>query len=84
MIRVKRIKFKMYGFHLPNTITITNFLLAFPYIIGSYMVLPYIILFTNNECLILHRKAFRADYISRSAKICAPSSARIPAVLLEF
>jgi hypothetical protein len=47
------------------------------------MVLPYIILFTNNEW-ILHRKAFRADYISRSTKICAPSSAQIPAELLEF
>jgi hypothetical protein len=46
------------------------------------MVLPYII-FTNNEW-ILHRKAFRADYISRSTKICAPSSARITAVKIFF
>ena len=30
------------------------------------------------SCLI-HHKAFRADYISRSTKICAPT-ARIPAV----
>ena len=32
---------------------------------------------TNNGCLILHHKAFRADYNSRSAKIGAPSTVRI-------
>ena len=31
----------------------------------------------NRKINILHHKAFRADYISRSIKICAPSAARI-------
>ena len=38
---------------------------------------------SNNECLILHHKAFRTDYISRSTKIDAPSAAEI-LVLREF
>ena len=38
---------------------------------------------TNNKCLILHHKAFRADYILRSTKIGAPSAAQI-LVLREF
>ena len=38
---------------------------------------------TNNKCHKFHRKAFRADYISRSTKIGAPSAARI-VVLREF
>ena len=36
-----------------------------------------LICITNNESLILHHKAFRADRNSRSTKIYAPSAARI-------
>ena len=42
-----------------------------------------LICITNNECLILHHEAFRADFNSRGTKIGAPSAARI-LVLLEF
>ena len=38
---------------------------------------------TNNECLILHHKAFRADYNLHSNKTGTPSAARI-LVLHEF
>jgi hypothetical protein len=42
-----------------------------------YALINQLICITNNECLILHHKAFSADYISRSTKIHAPSTARI-------
>ena len=42
-----------------------------------YALINQLICITNNECLILHPKAFRADYNSRSTKINAPSAARI-------
>ena len=48
-----------------------------------YALINQLICITNNECLILHHKAFRADYNSRSTKINAPSAARI-LVLREF
>ena len=48
-----------------------------------YALIKQLICITNNECLILHYKAFRADYISRSTKIRALSAARI-LVLREF
>ena len=48
-----------------------------------YALKNQLICITNNECLTLHHKAFRADYNSRSTKIGAPSAARI-LVLSEF
>ena len=48
-----------------------------------YGLINQLICITNNECLILHDKAFRADNSSRSTKIDAPSAARI-LVLREF
>ena len=48
-----------------------------------YGLINQLICITNNECLILHDKAFRADNNSRSTKIDAPSAARI-LVLPEF
>ena len=36
-----------------------------------------LICISNNECLILHHKAFRADCNSRGTKIGAPSIAQI-------
>jgi hypothetical protein len=51
---------------------------------NANQLITQLICITNNECLILHYKAFRAGYISRSTtKICAPSAARI-LVLREF
>ena len=43
----------------------------------------YINLLIFTECIKLHHKAFRADYISRSTKIRAIGAARI-LVLREF
>ena len=53
------------------------------YVKCVYALIKQLICITNNECLILHHKAFRADYNSRSTKINAPSAARI-LVLREF
>ena len=49
----------------------------------AYALINQLICITYNECLILHHKAFRADYNSRSTKIGAPSATRI-LVLREF
>ena len=53
------------------------------YVKCLYALINQLICITNNECLILHDKAFRADNNSRSTKIDAPSAARI-LVLPEF
>ena len=53
------------------------------YVKCVYALINQLICITNNECLILHHKAFRADHNSRSTKIGAPSAARI-LVLREF
>jgi hypothetical protein len=48
-----------------------------------YALINQLICITNNECLILHHKTFRADYISHSTKNRAPTAARI-IILREF
>ena len=48
-----------------------------------YELINQLICITNNECVILHHKAFRADHNSRSAKINAPSAGQI-LLLREF
>ena len=48
-----------------------------------YALINQLICITNNECLILHHEAFRADYNWRSTKIGAPSAVRI-LVLCKF
>ena len=53
------------------------------YVKCVYALIKELICITNNECLILHHKAFRTDYHSRNTKIGAPSAARI-LVLSEF
>ena len=53
------------------------------YVKCVYASIKQLICITNNECLILHHKAFRADYSSRNTKIGAPSAVRI-LVLSEF
>ena len=53
------------------------------YVKCVYALINQLICITNNECLILHHKAFRADYSSRNTKIGAPSAVRI-LVLSEF
>ena len=53
------------------------------YVKCVYASIKQLICITNNECLILHHKAFRTDYHSRNTKIGAPSAARI-LVLSEF
>ena len=53
------------------------------YVKCVYALIKQLICITNNECLILHHKAFRADYNSRNTKIGAPSAVRI-LVLSEF
>ena len=53
------------------------------YVKCVYALINQMISITYNECLILHHKAFRADYNSPSNKINAPSAARI-LVLREF
>ena len=42
-----------------------------------YALINQLIYITKSECLILHYKAFRADYNLRSTQIGAPSAARI-------
>ena len=49
----------------------------------THYLITQLICNTNNKYLILHHKAFRADYMSRSTKIGAPSAARI-LILREF
>ena len=41
----------------------------------EYALKNQLICLTNNQCLILHHEAFRADYFSRTTKIRAPSAA---------
>ena len=53
------------------------------YVKCVYALIKQLICITNNECLILHHKAFRTDYYSRNTKIGTPSAARI-LVLSEF
>ena len=53
------------------------------YVKCVYALIKQLICITNNECLILHHKAFRADYSSRNTKIGAPSAVGI-LVLSEF
>ena len=53
------------------------------YVKCVYALINQMISITNNECLILHHKAFRTDYNSCSTKIGAPSIALI-LVLREF
>ena len=53
------------------------------YVKCVYALIKQLICITNNECLILHHKAFRADYNSRNTKIGAPSAVRT-LVLSEF
>ena len=53
------------------------------YVKCAYALIKQLICITNNECLILHHKAFRADYSSRNTKIGAPSAVGI-LVLSEF
>ena len=53
------------------------------YVKCVYALINQLICITNNECLILHHKAFRMDYKSRSTKISTPSTAWI-LVLHEF
>ena len=47
------------------------------------LLINQLICITNNECVISHHKAFRADYNSRSTKINAPSAGQI-LLLREF
>ena len=53
------------------------------YVKCVYALINQLICITNNECVILHHKAFRADYNSRSTKINAPSAGQI-LLLREF
>ena len=53
------------------------------YVKCVYALINQLICITNNECLILHHKDFRADYNSLSNKTGTPSAARI-LVLREF
>ena len=45
------------------------------YVKCVYALVNQLICITNNECLILHHKAFCTDYNSRSTKIGTPSAA---------
>jgi succinylarginine dihydrolase len=60
------------------------FVVAPPMRHSQYVLINQLICITNNDCLILHHKAFLTDYISRSTKICAPSFVRIPVQIKIF
>ena len=77
----QELKNLLYGSHLPNT-SIHQYNANS----NANQLITQLICITNNECLMLHHKAFRADHIWRSTKIRAPrspSAARI-LVLREF
>ena len=46
------------------------------YVKCVYALINQLICITNNECLLLHHKSFRADYNSRSTKIGAGPALR--------
>ena len=81
MITIKReFKIPTRTKHFPNTITSDNANS------NANQLINQVICITNNECLILHHNAFRADYISCSSRTqrCANSSTARNLVLREF
>ena len=68
---------------MPSTLCNVGKIQLKTYVKCVYALINQLISITNNECLILHHKAFCTDYNSCNTKIGAPSIALI-LVLCEF